>query len=991
MPDYDGDIKLKVSLTPGDIKSTAKELQNELKQAFNTTAVGEMSKDLERVVNKMQRASEQSGKLTQKIEALENTKIPTEDYKAVQNQISETEIKLAKLNERMEKYLELGGKTKSTTFRSMQYDAAELSNTLEYAKGELQDLVDTGKAFTLGSDTAEYSQAVSDLAQVNNESVQLLGSFESLSNTTEEITSRFSRLGAIGSKALSLLVVGAKRVVSGLKSMVQHLKSSHTHSKGLGGSFKTLLKYGLGIRSLYVLFNKLRNAIKEGFSNLRQYDSALNGSLTAVSNATTQLKNSVAAAISPLANALLPLLTTIISRISETISLLGAFFAMLSGKSTFVKATEVQEGYADSLNNSAGAAKNLRKQLAGFDELNTLSGDNSGGGGGGAGAGVGDMFTTEEIPIEVSNFVDRLKEAWLNADFSDMGRALGKKISDAFETAGNFIDSPDVKSVAQRLVLSVTSLINGLGEGIEWANIGNAFTNGFNLVIRSIDTFWSTLNTAQWGKGLGDALNTIVNGIQWVTLGHAIGERLNRALDFAYNLLTTFDFLKFGTQIATSFNHTISTIDWSEVAGTISSAVTGGLDFLIGLIEGINWQQLGDKVYTVVSEIDWTNIVEKVFELLGSIIGGLAGFFWGVLKNAWTSIKSYFSGKIEEMGGDIVGGILKGILDALLNITGWLYEHVFLPIWNGVKKAFGISSPSKKMAEIGRDIIQGMINGIAEKFTALLANIKQKWETVKTQTREKWEQVRSAVAEKAENIRATLSTKFESAKSSVVSAVETLRSNTINKFIELRTNIADKMSAITSVLKGISWSSIGSNLVAGLKQGIVDNWNSLLSKVGSLASKVTDKVKSVFGIKSPSRVFRDEIGKMIPEGLAIGVEAKEDDAIDAINSMSNAMVAAATDFKLPDIITGKVLPYSMSGNPSQRSTMQDLVDTLKSGGIADTLSAILSTASQEISELRTQNELLTQLLNKQLVIQPSASLGRIVAQSTAQYNKVVGR
>ena len=70
---------------------------------------------------------------------------------------------------------------------------------------------------------------------------------------------------------------------------------------------------------------------------------------------------------------------------------------------------------------------------------------------------------------------------------------------------------------------------------------------------------------------------------------------------------------------------------------------------------------------------------------------------------------------------------------------------------------------------------------------------------------------------------------------------------------------------------------IGINVMKGLWDGIKKTWEGLKNKVGELADGVVDKFKSVFGIKSPSRVFRDEIGKQLSAGIGVGFEDELDD------------------------------------------------------------------------------------------------------------------
>jgi uncharacterized coiled-coil protein SlyX len=79
-------------------------------------------------------------KLREALEAYSETKIPTQAYAEVRNQIEKTEQKLTALLERQQKFLDTGGRTNSSTYKKMQYDIEQLNNSLKYAKGELKDL-----------------------------------------------------------------------------------------------------------------------------------------------------------------------------------------------------------------------------------------------------------------------------------------------------------------------------------------------------------------------------------------------------------------------------------------------------------------------------------------------------------------------------------------------------------------------------------------------------------------------------------------------------------------------------------------------------------------------------------------------------------------------------------------------------------------------------------------------------------------------------------
>ena len=87
-------------------------------------------------------------------------------------------------------------------------------------------------------------------------------------------------------------------------------------------------------------------------------------------------------------------------------------------------------------------------------------------------------------------------------------------------------------------------------------------------------------------------------------------------------------------------------------------------------------------------------------------------------------------------------------------------------------------------------------------------------------------------------------------------------------------------SIISAFGKGIKdFANIGKNLMNGLWGGIKNTWNDLKSKVENLGKGIVNKFKNVFGIHSPSKLFRDEIGKNLILGVGVAFE-KDDNLID---------------------------------------------------------------------------------------------------------------
>jgi phage-related protein len=103
---------------------------------------------------------------------------------------------------------------------------------------------------------------------------------------------------------------------------------------------------------------------------------------------------------------------------------------------------------------------------------------------------------------------------------------------------------------------------------------------------------------------------------------------------------------------------------------------------------------------------------------------------------------------------------------------------------------------------------------------------------------------------------------------------------------------------ITAIVKGLGEgvkdiATVGVDLIKGLWNGIKDMTSWITGKLKSFGDSVLGGIKSFFGIKSPSRVFRDEVGKMLAEGMAVGIEDNADAPLDAMAGLSDDLLSEA--------------------------------------------------------------------------------------------------
>jgi hypothetical protein len=140
---------------------------------------------------------------------------------------------------------------------------------------------------------------------------------------------------------------------------------------------------------------------------------------------------------------------------------------------------------------------------------------------------------------------------------------------------------------------------------------------------------------------------------------------------------------------------------------------------------------------------------------------------------------------VEDAGGNIVKGLLMGIVKAIKGIGSWIKTNIFDPFIEGFKKAFGIASPSKVMAEQGRYIIDGLISGLKATWTNVTAWIKNHIATftiaLKDNFSNAWNNVKTAwlsVKDQSHDMWLTLSDWFSDAWNSIKSVWNGIKDRT---------------------------------------------------------------------------------------------------------------------------------------------------------------------------------------------------------------------
>lgn len=117
--------------------------------------------------------------------------------------------------------------------------------------------------------------------------------------------------------------------------------------------------------------------------------------------------------------------------------------------------------------------------------------------------------------------------------------------------------------------------------------------------------------------------------------------------------------------------------------------------------------------------------MEAVKTVVQNVVGAIAKFFTEDIPNAFTGAVEAIKAKVSEFvqaGKDLIEGLKNGIMEKVNSIINSVKEAAGKVI-DAVKGVFGIHSPSRVFAEIGRNLVLGLEQGFDSEITAARAKI----------------------------------------------------------------------------------------------------------------------------------------------------------------------------------------------------------------------------------------------------------------------------
>lgn len=458
----------------------------------------------------------------------------------------------------------------------------------------------------------------------------------------------------------------------------------------------------------------------------------------------------------------------------------------------------------------------------------------------------------KQFTQSVADSVDGIKQAWQSMTdfFSNLWNNIVTTAQNVWSSFGQFF-SPvvqSVESVWQGLSDFFGNLWNGIvtfAQGV-WSSfaqgmapIVDAFKNLWSALTDFFSTLWQGIvTTAQtiW-QGLSPIVTTVWTGIQTV---------ISTIMQAIANVITTI-----GTAIQTVWTtiwnaiKTVVTTIWNGIITFVSLEIQGMQNVIQGVMTVIQtiWQTAWDVVST---------IVQTVWSIISTIVSTAINAVAGVIRAVTDAIKGDWSGAWNEI------------------------KNVASTIWNGITS-----------------VVSTAINGVKSVITSVMNGVKSVWTTV-------WNGIKNVVSGVMNAVKSVVSGGMSAMHSVVSSMMSAVQSAFVSGWNAARNATANGISRAVSAARSMTGAmvSAGRDFVMGFVNGIEGAIWRAASAAARMASAAMNAAKAWFNIGSPSKVMRDQVGKWVPAGLAVGIEQNTDLVENAAKRMAEA---AMPDIHMTDM------------------------------------------------------------------------------------------
>ncbi|MCB5235513.1 tape measure protein [Niallia circulans] len=514
----------------------------------------------------------------------------------------------------------------------------------------------------------------------------------------------------------------------------------------------------------------------------------------------------------------------------------------------------------------------------------------------------------------ISSFFDYLAN-------SAVGQAVLNALKLSFENITNVLLT--LVPFLSRLALGFIGVTGPLGLAISLAitfaatllKMGGFSAEGINKALKDIGkTLMGILDTAlvlipQFIKIGADLIVKLMEGIaqsipKLVSVAEQLMNMLNEAIITYLPII-----IEVGLQIITAIadgivqylpimiNAIISIVTFlvDTIAQYLPTIISVGITILTNLLEGI-LTVLPEVINTAILIItsllgilidNLPMILSAGIDILNALIGGVIAALPALLTAALTIIISLATALLDNLPQLLSAGIelLMALIDGILSILPMLIETALTLI---ITLATAVIKALPQIIAAGIKILNALIQGIVQLIPALIACALKLIITLVGAIIKNLPQILSAGVKilkmLVQGILSIIGTLIKAGAELIVRLIQAIAKQfpkITAKGKEIPGIVADGIkSAISKMV------SIGEDIISGIVKGIGNGFGWVKSKISELGGNITGWATSILKIKSPSRVMRDKVGKWIPAGIAVGIDA---DASEVEKSMDRML------------------------------------------------------------------------------------------------------
>ena len=490
---------------------------------------------------------------------------------------------------------------------------------------------------------------------------------------------------------------------------------------------------------------------------------------------------------------------------------------------------------------------------------------------------------------------------------------------------GKFMSSISAIKGGITILSSIFSAVSGVIGGIFSTVITGVYVFITDTLIPAFSALWGMMLAhpivaivaaiAALAAGFVYAWNNI-DGFKefWINLWEQVKQKFFECVDLIKSKLQ-----EWGSNLTTFFTQTLpnawnSMLNWfqqlpAKLQAYLQVAITYVRKWVHDMTEKA--KEMGTKFVENVSNFI-KNLPEKIAYWLAFAVTKAALWVVNMAKKA------------KEMGTKFITNAINAIKQLPGKIQTWLTNTIN-------KVTTWVTNMVNKAKQMGTKFLNNVVNAIKQlpgKIQTWLTNTINKVTTWVTNMANKAKTAGQQFLNNVSNMIKQLPGKIQSFLTQTISRVTSFVSQMASKARQAGQRFASNIKSALTSLPG-QMASIGRNIIQGLINGIGNAAGALYNKMQSIAKSALDGAKAALGIKSPSRKFRDEVGKWIPEGIAVGINANADSVMQSMENLSNGLV---TSISLDDINKSVNIPTfgtNMNNSSNELALLYQLKEAIK--------------------------------------------------------------